>query len=89
MSVPRQQIEERVLVRCFLVLQTFNSISSALPEYCPMTMPAVYFFTRSDKQGTTLLCSEQTVGDGLTGLECNQGTLFTILDISTCMVHSH
>ena len=39
-------------------------------------------FARSDKQCTTLLCSEQTVSDGLAGFESDQGTLFSVLDIS-------
>ena len=39
-------------------------------------------FARSDKQCTTLLCSEQTVSYGLAGFKSDQGTLFSVLDIS-------
>ena len=42
----------------------------------------VNLFTGSDKQCTALLCIEQTVGDGLACLECDQGALLAVLDIA-------
>ena len=51
----------------------------------------VNFFTRSDEQGTTLLSTEQTVSYGLAILECDQRTLFAVLDISfiRCITVKH
>ena len=39
-------------------------------------------FARSDKQCTTFLSSKQTVSNGLPGFESDQGTLFSVLNIS-------
>ena len=84
MSVPRQQKRNvywsdvsscRHLIR---YPRLWNTV--------PMTIPAVYFFTRSDKQSTTLLCREQTVSDGFTGFECDQGTKFTVMQYLRGMV---
>ena len=78
--------EERVLVRCFF-LQTFNSISSAL-EARTDDHTGVYLFAWSNKQSTAILCGEQTVGDGLAGLKCDQGTELTVSDIALVRCHS-
>ena len=47
--------EERVLVRCF-VLQTFSSMSSALP-FCPMTIP-LYTFSPGPTKSVPRSCAE-------------------------------
>ncbi len=39
----------------------------------------VNFNARSDEQGSALLGIEQTVGDGLACLKCNQGSLFAVI----------
>ena len=38
----------------------------------------VNLYARSDEQGTSLLGVEQTVGDGLTGLERDQGSCLSV-----------
>ena len=43
---------------------------------------AVYFFSRTYKECSTILSGEQTVSNCLTGFECNQRSLLTILEIS-------
>ena len=73
-------LEERVLVS-FLVLQTLTSMSSLLTGLTD-NHSGVNLFTGSDKQCAALLCIEQTVGDGIAGLECDQGALLTVLDIA-------
>ena len=54
----------------------------------------INFFTGTDEECSTLLSTVQTISYRLTGLVCNQRSLFTILDISLiwsvsveCSVH--
>ena len=42
----------------------------------------VYFFARSNKERTAVLRGEQTVGYGLTGLKCDQGTELAVSDLA-------
>ena len=43
---------------------------------------AVYFFARSDEKCSTVLCGEQTICNSFTCFECDQRSLFTVLEIS-------
>lgn len=42
----------------------------------------INLFAGSDEEGSTVLCSEETIGNGDAGLKCNEGTVFTECDIS-------
>ena len=43
---------------------------------------AVHLLARSDKESTTLLSREKTVGNSLACLESDEGTLFTVREVS-------
>ncbi len=49
---------------------------------------AVNLFTRSDEESSTILSGEKTVSNSFTCLECDEGSLFSVLDISLILIVS-